>query len=270
MSRDGVPLALVQGISHAGGQETENLSLRFKPYVPGAAVGAFASLPREIPAGIFQIAVLHCAVGGAGEGHAPYAPCSLSDLTGAGFDYWALGHVHQGKVLCEDPFVVYPGSFLGLHVNETGPRGCCVIRVDGESRTLERLPLAPVVWEKIRLALDDGAETLDLVEERIFAALDEAVKGADAVLLCRVILEGRTGLDAVLRRPGSAETLLDRVRRELASGPDNARAWVKDIVIATAPVRDFAVLAGRDDLVGEVVRMAYAMRDDAAKAGELV
>lgn len=286
VTRGGVPLALVHGISHAKARETENLALRFKRYAPGVngldgepdMGGPFDALPGNLPAGIFQIAVLHCAVGGAGDEHAPYAPCALADLTGAGFDYWALGHVHQGKTLCEDPFVVYPGSALGLHVNETGPRGCCVVRVGEEGAstkrlTLERLALAPVVWEKLRVPVDEETETLDVLEERIGNVLDDAAKNAGAALLCRVILEGSTELDAVLRRPGSAETLLERARAETGAagdGEENARVWVKDIIVATSPVRDVAALAGRDDLVGEVARMADAMGDDGTRAHEVV
>lgn len=296
--RNGLPLALVHGISHKSARETENLALRFTPYAPGEQAGGqngeagmagpFAALPQNLPAGIFQVAVLHCAVGGAGDEHAPYAPCSLTDLTGArdghAFDYWALGHVHQGKTLCEAPFVVYPGSVLGLHVNETGPRGCCVVRVSedgaalepGKRITLERMPLSPVVWEKIRVFVDEETETLDVLEERILGALhdaakdaltkDAAAKDAGAALLCRVILDGATDLDAVLRRPGSVETLLERVRAE-TDAVENTRVWVKDIIVATSPARDFTALAGRDDLVGEVVRLAAALATDGGDGG---
>ena len=266
--RDGVPIALVHGVSHTGPRETENLSLRFARYVPGAAddSGRFAAFPPDIPGDIFQIAVLHCAVGGAGEGHAPYAPCSLADLTGAGFDYWALGHVHQGGIMSETPFVVYPGSLQGLHINETGPHGCCVVRVTGEGCSVERLPLASVVWKKIRVRPDGETETLDALEERILDVLDETAGDAVHTLFCRVILEGETELDSLLRRPGNVATLLARLRAERAAGPGPARVWLKDIVVGTAPVRDLAALAERDDLAGEVVRMARAMREDRSLA----
>ena len=272
--KDGVPLALVQGVSHTSARETENLALRFTRFEPGKtdAKGLFTALPKEMPHDIFQIAVLHCAVGGAGEAHAPYAPCSLSDLTDAGFDYWALGHVHQGRVLSEAPYVVYPGSLQGLHINETGAHGCYVARVDGKTCALEQLPLAPVAWEKLPFALDDALETVDALEEALSEAVGEAARasgGTDA-LFCRLILEGATGLDAELRRPGSLETLLERLRKELASDDGPVRAWVKDIRLATSPLRDFAALAGRDDLVGEVVRMAASMREDPARAEEVV
>jgi DNA repair exonuclease SbcCD nuclease subunit len=43
-------------------------------------------------------------------GHDAYAPCELTDLTNAGFDYWALGHVHERRVLSRTPWIVYPGN----------------------------------------------------------------------------------------------------------------------------------------------------------------
>ena len=59
--------------------------------------------------GAFNIGVLHTALGGMGE-HANYAPCSVSELVAKGYNYWALGHVHQGQVLSERPHVVFPGN----------------------------------------------------------------------------------------------------------------------------------------------------------------
>lgn len=284
VTRDGRPVALVHGISHASAGETENLALRFKRYTPGSEEARFADIPENVPENVFQIAVLHCAAGGAAEGHAPYAPCALSDLTCAGFDYWALGHVHQGRVLCEAPWVVYPGSIQGLHINETGPHGCCLARVAEGGCTVERLSLAPVTWGKIRIDLSghEEVDTVDGLEEAIVAALEDAADGTEGTaeetraVFCRVTLEGQTGLDGILRRPGTLEILLERVRKELAASTAKTRVWVKDIMPATSPVRDFGALAGRDDLVGEIVRMADALRadpdrtkafDDAAKAG---
>ena len=261
VTRDSQPLAVVRGISHTNPRETENLALRFRQQTPDSGAED-----------ILQVAVLHCAVGGAGEGHAPYAPCILSDLTDTDIDYWALGHVHQGKTLCDAPAVVYPGSIQGLHINETGRHGCCLVRVDGKTCAVEHLPLAPVVWDKVVVTVDDAAEALDVLEESILAALAGRVgeySGADA-LFCRVTLEGATALDAELRRPGSLATLLDRLRVELTANGDAARVWIKDIRLATAPARDFSVLAERDDLVGEIVRMAVAMNDAPAGAEDMV
>ena len=53
-------------------------------------------------AGAFNVGVLHTALEGIG-GHARYAPCSLADLIGKGYDYRALGHVHRGQILWKRP-----------------------------------------------------------------------------------------------------------------------------------------------------------------------
>lgn len=269
VTREGETLALAHGVSHAGPRETANLAGRFTRYAPGSDAAVFSAVPPDVPAGVFQIAVLHCAVGGAGDGHAPYAPCSLTDLTEAGFDYWALGHVHQGKILSRSPYVVYPGSFQGLHVNETGKRGCCVVRVDGGDVAVEEVALAPVEWRRVRFVPGD-AESVDALESSLIAALEaelpsDGSPGSPEALFCRVILAGQTGLDAVLRRPGSVAALLERLRGELTS----QGVWIKDIRLETAPLRDEAALVGRGDLAGEVARLAEAARRDEALAASL-
>ena len=53
-----------------------------------------AAYPEPVD-GVFNIGVLHTGMGGMG-GHANYAPCTVDDLVAKGYDYWALGHVHQG------------------------------------------------------------------------------------------------------------------------------------------------------------------------------
>ena len=56
-----------------------------------------AGYPEPVD-GCFNIGILHtCATGR--ENHEPYAPCTLEGLKSKGYDYWALGHVHQFEVL---------------------------------------------------------------------------------------------------------------------------------------------------------------------------
>ena len=276
--KNNVPLALVHGISHADSRVEENLALRLTPYAPDKNDAQNANLPDSLPPAIFQIAVLHCAVGGAGEGHAPYAPCALSDLTKAGFDYWALGHVHQAKTLNETPPVVYAGSMQGLHINEAGPHGCQIVRFGEKGCQISFAPLAPVVWEKILIDCDEDGrdmETLDDITEAILDRLDMVATRENgtmsAAVFCRVILKGHTSLDTTLRKPGSLQTLLERLRYAIAEqsvpedfGREGIRAFVhlKDIVLQTSPAVDFTELAKREDLLGEVVRLTDAAAAD--------
>ena len=57
---------------------------------------------RSRSADAFNIGLLHTCVAGA-AGHAPYAPCSVGHLTGKGYQYWALGHVHTAQALQRGP-----------------------------------------------------------------------------------------------------------------------------------------------------------------------
>ncbi|MBW2597058.1 MAG: DNA repair exonuclease, partial [Deltaproteobacteria bacterium] len=87
-----------------------------------------AKYPPRLP-GYFNIGMLHTCVTGR-EGHESYAPCTLDGLRSKGYDYWALGHVHQHEVLMDDPLIVFPGNIQGRHVQETGPKGCVLVSVD--------------------------------------------------------------------------------------------------------------------------------------------
>ncbi|RIE00640.1 metallophosphoesterase family protein [Cohnella faecalis] len=101
--RDGRLAAHVYGISYPTPSVSDNLALRF----------------RKREGAPFHLALLHGNVDGQ-PGHDNYAPCKLSELTAAGFDYWALGHVHDRRTVHEYPHVVYPGNLQGRSIRETG------------------------------------------------------------------------------------------------------------------------------------------------------
>jgi DNA repair protein SbcD/Mre11 len=115
--RNGQLLARVTGISHPEKNESRNLARLFPA-------------PTKDEVGVFELALLHCNVG-ADTGHDPYAPCALDDLVTAGYHYWALGHVHERRILSRSPSVVYPGNTQGRSLREAGPRGCMLVQVEG-------------------------------------------------------------------------------------------------------------------------------------------
>ena len=80
----------VHGQSYATAATTQNLA---------------AAYPQPLH-GMVNVGLLHCLIAGT-TGHQPYAPCSLDDLAAKGYEYWALGHVHEYTVLRESPMIVY-------------------------------------------------------------------------------------------------------------------------------------------------------------------
>ena len=134
-----------------------------------------AAVYPEPVADVFNIGVLHTGMGGMGD-HANYAPCTVDDLVAKGYDYWALGHVHQGVVLRQHPHIVFPGNLQGRHIRETGPKGAFLVSVeDREIVELEPLHVDVVRWAHLQVSVagcNRNAEALERVRNAIEEAID--------------------------------------------------------------------------------------------------
>lgn len=185
--------------------------------------------------GHFNIGVLHTALGGMGE-HANYAPCSLDELVAKGYQYWALGHVHQAQVLHEHPHIVFPGNLQGRHIREIGAKGAQLVTVEqGEVVDLSTLHTDVVRWSRLPVPVET-CRSLDEVLESIRGTLERAAATeADGRLLaCRVEITGQTPLHGALWS-GSEQLLAEAQAAALGLG--EAVAWIEKIAIATTPVR---------------------------------
>ncbi len=244
----GAPVAAVTGISYAARRVSENLAARFTPAHPG----------------LFQVALLHCNCGG-NAAHADYAPCALNQLAGAGFDYWALGHVHTRAILNTEPHVVYPGNPQGLHINEQGPRGCYVVEVDDRNRVAraEFVPLDGVRWAQCSVAID-GIDSIDALAENLLAALEALRAGNDGRhVVCRLRLEGRGPLYETLRNQAQCDGLLEELRRGGVSG--EPFVWVEKLDFHCGPAIDLEAQRQEQDLLAALLEEA----DRLARAPDL-
>lgn len=122
---------------------------------------------RRDPGIDFAVGVLHTNVSSI-SGHQDYAPCTPEDLLATGMDVWCLGHVHSHSILRDYPLIVYPGTSQGARVEETGPRGCCLVTIkDVNEVSAEFVPVGPVRWESLDLNMSevsDIEETITLAE----------------------------------------------------------------------------------------------------------
>ena len=207
----------------------------------------------EPVSGMFNIGVLHTALGGTGE-HENYAPCSLDELIAKGYDYWALGHVHNGAVLHRHPYIVFPGNLQGRHIQEAGPKGAHIITVeDGEIVDFASIHSDVVRWARLAVAVDECSRTIDVVEG-VRQAIEEAatVEADGRLLACRIELTGRSSIHDELI--ASAEHLLAEAQAA-ALGIGDDVAWIERVVVATKPSLDPAKIADRQDAMGELQRM---------------
>ena len=196
------------------------------------------NLARAYPppvAGKVNIGVLHTSLTGRPP-HADYAPCSLEDLTAKGYDYWALGHVHQYEVVNRDPPVVFPGNLQGRNSRETGEKGAVLVTVeDGRVSGLERLIVDEARFERLELdigACEDLPGLLATVEDGL-APLAQTARGRAVAL--RLRLYGHSELRPWLLANRSqladeVQAALDRVGQDV---------WLEKLVldVAEAPGR---------------------------------
>jgi DNA repair exonuclease SbcCD nuclease subunit len=245
--RDGATLARIFGVSHGSAAERENLARQFPTPAPGP----------------FTIGLLHANLEKS-AGYEDYAPCSLTDLARPGYDYWALGHIHAPAVRrASQPAVVYAGNPQGRHINESGPRGCYLVEVDGHEAHLQFRQTAAISWEA-REAEISGLTHLTQVAALLSQMVEEArPQGAAQGLILRLTLTGRGPVHRELRLLGTLADLLDEVRQQGMS--QHPWVWVESFPLNTAPDLDLPALKRGSDLAATVLTTL----EDTRALGEL-
>lgn len=261
----------VRELSHEEPESVELEALNLVVHGQGFPEAAVKEdLTRRYPApvaGAVNVGLLHTALDGR-EGHAPYAPCTLTALVDRGYDYWALGHVHSHEVVSRAPFVVYPGNLQGRHVKETGPKGAVVVSFDS-ARVLEveHRALDVVRWE--RVSVDAGAvASLDDLGDAVQRALARASQSAgERLLAARVELVGQSAAHALLK--ADPERALSTVRA--AALDVDAPVWIERAVVNTRPLLgELAQAVPVTGPLGELGREIAALRADPAALATFV
>ncbi len=205
--------------------------------------------------GMFNIGLLHSSAEDPGA-HQTYAPCSLAALAAKGYDYWALGHIHQRAVLQQRPWIVFPGNIQGRHVRETGAKGCTLVTVEnGSVAGVAHRPLDVLRWAQVGVDLG-GAETLTEAAARLRQALDAAAQEADGrPLIARLSLTGATRLHPALLADPDA---LDGECRNAAAAV-SADLHVEQVRLATSPPAQGMAA----DALAQLAEPFHAALDDA-------
>lgn len=210
----------IHGQSFARSAVMENLVLRYPPAVPG----------------LFNIGLLHTSLTGA-EGHESYAPCSPADLLQRGYGYWALGHVHQRRIVNKtdlpqgQPPIVFSGNIQGRHIREPGPRGCYLVSVDAAHRIeLDFQALDVFRWEVCSMSAS-VEDSPDDVLNRFDSAVSELLNEADGrPLAVRVEVSGRCRAHADF---AAHPKHWNEEFRSVAVQSGRGSLWLEKVVFAT-------------------------------------
>ena len=235
--RFGREVAQIVGVSYTRERVTDNLASSF-------------TAPPDAP---YSIAVLHANIGHQ-AGHADYAPATVEDLVTAGFNYWALGHVHTRSILAKEPaMVVYPGNTQGRNPRESGPRGCYQVDVDTHGRAhLEFVDTSVVRWAHIELSIRDCADMDQLVDSMLREARN-ASAGFDGPTVVRCTIRGNGVLHRDLQRDEMNEELCEVLQSVVVA---------ESVRIATGPELDLESLARTETMVSDFLKVAERALDE--------
>jgi exonuclease SbcD len=222
LHKAGIKVFIVSGNHDAASQTTKNMPLPdnvtlFSPQKPqsvklddlgviihGRSYSARAvteNLASSYPqhdSTFFNIGLLHTSLTGR-EGHEDYAPCTIDDLKSKGYDYWALGHVHQREIVCEDPWVLFPGNVQGRHIRETGAKGATLVTVaDGRISEVDARELDVLRWAVCSADLSE-CRTQEAIYDQVRTAMEKEIETVDGkTLALRLQLHGNCPLHAEL------------------------------------------------------------------------
>jgi DNA repair exonuclease SbcCD nuclease subunit len=248
----GTLAARVIAAGHATAREDRNLA---------------ATFPPRTDARVPHIGMLHAHVTQSSqvERHDRYAPCGIDDLRAAGYDYWALGHIHQRQEVDGESHAWYAGNIQGRSPRETGAKGALLVDIEaGRAPRVTPIPLAPVRWETV--VLDDLADTATVRQLTAQArqalnaklATDDSSPVAMRDVILRVELHGASPLADTLTESDAVAELEAVLGDQL--GVLDAEIKRRNL---TPPI-DVETYRGETHLAGEVLELLeHAMNDDA-------
>lgn len=93
-----------------------------------------------------------------------YNPLSYKKLQELGFDYIALGHIHQTNYTPEEK-IVYPGSLVAMGFDEIGNHGMIVGDIKQENIETQFITLDSTEFEEIELDITEFEEIDQIIEK---------------------------------------------------------------------------------------------------------
>jgi DNA repair exonuclease SbcCD nuclease subunit len=216
--------------------ESLGIVVHGRSFATQAETADLASQYPDAIRGMFNLGLLHTCLTGS-EGHQDYAPTSPERLRVKGYDYWALGHIHDRRE-CQgagDPPIVFSGNTQGRHIREVGPKGCLILNVDPDNRVESRfVPLDVARWGVMHHDATEDADTDGLLAAFRVWLSREIAASEGRPLAVRVRVSGRTAMHDRYRQ---ASARLENDLRSVALQSGIGQVWLESLRLRTSPPR---------------------------------
>ncbi|MDX8361237.1 DNA repair exonuclease [Cytobacillus sp. IB215316] len=177
----------------------------------------------------FHIGILHGSSEGQTE-HNNYAPFTVRQLIEKDFDYWALGHIHQRQVLCDNPPIIYPGNTQGRHRKEHGEKGCYLVNLATTDVSYSFHPTTNLIWDQLEINIAQ-LETFEELLNVSYTKFEE-IRSRNNGTLLSIEFIGSGPLHKVLQNEAQLEDFLSII----VDGEEERQdfIWVDKTIVNTS------------------------------------
>jgi DNA repair exonuclease SbcCD nuclease subunit len=233
--KDGNKIASIQGFSYSSNSNFNRMANNF----------------RRNTDVHYNIALYH----GSKEGdntHAPYAPFSISELLNKHFDYWALGHIHKCTILCNDPFIIYPGSPQGLSIKETGIKGSYLVQFKENQTNVEFIKTNAISWVKEQIKIDENNTLREITTKIEFLRADILLKEKMSLVEIEFLYGN---VSDFINNDDFIDMIYEVYNREIISGTNFSH------LVSVNFIKDSSILNTSDDFINELIKTAEEIND---------
>lgn len=138
-----------------------------------------ADFPAKDPTVDIHIGIYHGDTTNSGQQN--YAPFSLQEMKNKGYDYWALGHIHQPQIISAEPLIVYPGTPQGHTKKERAVQGVALVNIENGHAAVSFEAVAEIVWHYAEYSLEK-IPTQQAVLQQLVEYLAANTRSASLVL----------------------------------------------------------------------------------------
>lgn len=155
-----------------------------------------------------------------------YGSFSLDAAKFKGYDYWALGHIHQPQVIQYNPLIIYPGSTLKHTQKEKNSGYFVLAEFDGAKTDITWETANDVAWLEVQIEVSQIYTMQELISrcEQTMAEMDE--EGLTFVKL--VLVDGSEQLNDIMQNIQNRQELLHLLQQDIYQ-KTNKKNWIFDI-----------------------------------------